>query len=51
MELINVSFSNYKDNNLKDIEEETIVNLISNNDSEKQIIIDNKYKIIINDNT
>ena len=44
VELINVSFSNYKDNNLKDIEEETIVNLISNNDSEEQSIIDNKYK-------
>ena len=44
VELINVLFSNYKDNNLKDKEEETIINLMSINDFEKKSIIENNYK-------
>ena len=43
VELQNVIFSNYKDNNLKDIEGETITNLISNNKFEKNSISENNY--------
>ena len=44
VELINVSFSNFKENNLKDIEQETIINLMSNNEYEKESIEQNNYK-------
>ena len=44
VELRNVVFSNYKDNNLKDIEGETITNLISNNEFEEDSISNNNYQ-------
>ena len=44
VELRNVIFSNYKDNNLKDKEGETITNLISNNELEENSIKVNEYK-------
>ena len=43
VELRNVIFSNFKDNNLKDIEGETITNLISISEFENNSIIENKY--------
>ena len=44
VELINVIFSNFKDNNSKEFEEEAIINLISNNENEEESIEQNKYK-------
>ena len=41
--LINVALSNYKDSILKSYEKETIINLISIYDNEKEIIKRNKY--------
>ena len=43
VELLNVTFSNFKDNNLKDIEQETIINLMSNNNEEENSIHLNNY--------
>ncbi len=43
VELINVTFSNYKDSNLQKFEREGILNLISNSDIEKESI-NNKMK-------
>ena len=44
VELRNVVFSNYRDNNLKNIEGETITNLISNNKFEEDSILNNNYQ-------
>ena len=43
VELTNVIFSNYKDNNLKEYEKETIITLLSDNSYEKNSISINKY--------
>ena len=44
IELTNVVCSNYKDNTLKNIEQETIISLLSDNNDEQNSIKENNYK-------